>query len=188
MKEFHHVSVLLQECIDGLNIKPDGIYVDGTLGGAGHSSQIAARLTTGRLIGIDRDPIALEAAGKRLEPYRDRVTLVHSNFCEIAKVLDGKVVIDPALCNHCGRCLGKCPFGAIEDYVDGYKVTIGGRWGKKTGIGRPLSKIFTSEKEVLEIIEKVLELYESEGVKGERFAETIERLGFDYVENKIICG
>ena len=88
MKEFYHVSVLLQECIDGLDIKPDGIYVDGTLGGAGHSSQIAARLTTGRLIGIDRDPVALAAAGKRLQPYEDRVTLVHSNFCEMAQVLD----------------------------------------------------------------------------------------------------
>ena len=87
MKEFHHISVLLQECIDGLDIKPDGIYVDGTLGGAGHSSQIAARLTTGRLIGIDRDPVALKAAGDRLAPYADRVTLVHSNFCEIAQVL-----------------------------------------------------------------------------------------------------
>jgi len=87
MSESHHVSVLLQECIDGLNIKPDGIYVDGTLGGAGHSSQIAARLTTGRLIGIDRDPVALKAAGERLAPYADRVTLVHSNFCEIAQVL-----------------------------------------------------------------------------------------------------
>ena len=87
MSEFHHVSVLLQECIDGLNIRPDGIYVDGTLGGAGHSSRIAAKLTTGRLIGIDRDPVALEAAGKRLEPWKDRVTLVHSNFCEIASVL-----------------------------------------------------------------------------------------------------
>ena len=87
MKEFHHVSVLLQECIDGLNIKPDGIYVDGTLGGAGHSSQIAQRLTTGRLIGIDRDPVALAAAGKRLEPYMDRVTLVHSNFCQMDQVL-----------------------------------------------------------------------------------------------------
>ena len=88
MTEFHHVSVLLEECIDGLAIKPDGIYVDGTLGGAGHSSRIAAQLTTGRLIGIDRDPIALEAAGKRLAPYADRVTLVHSNFSEIASVLD----------------------------------------------------------------------------------------------------
>ena len=88
MSEFHHVSVLLDECIDALNIRPDGIYVDGTLGGAGHSSQIAARLTTGRLIGIDRDPVALKAAGERLAPFGDRVTLVHSNFCEIAKVLD----------------------------------------------------------------------------------------------------
>ena len=87
MTEFYHVSVLLQECLDGLNIKPDGIYVDGTLGGAGHSSQIAKRLTTGRLIGIDRDPVALRAAGERLAPYADRVTLVHSNFCEIAQVL-----------------------------------------------------------------------------------------------------
>ena len=87
MSEFHHISVLLDECIDGLNIKPDGIYVDGTLGGAGHSSQIAKRLTTGMLIGIDRDPVALKAAGKRLEPYADRVKLVHSNFCEIASVL-----------------------------------------------------------------------------------------------------
>ena len=87
MSEFHHVSVLLQECIDGLNIKPDGIYVDGTLGGAGHSSEIARRLTTGRLIGIDRDPVALKAASERLAPYLDRVTLVHSNFCEIASVL-----------------------------------------------------------------------------------------------------
>ena len=86
--EFHHVSVLLWECIEGLNIKPDGIYVDGTLGGAGHSSQIVQRLTTGRHIGIDRDPIALKAAGERLEPYKDKVTLVHSNFCEIKQVLD----------------------------------------------------------------------------------------------------
>lgn len=87
MSEFHHVSVLLEECIEGLNIRPDGIYVDGTLGGAGHSSQIAKRLTTGRLIGIDRDPVALKAASERLAPYMDRVTLVHSNFCEIASVL-----------------------------------------------------------------------------------------------------
>ena len=87
MSEFHHVSVLLEECLDGLNIKPGGIYVDGTLGGAGHSSRIAAQLTTGRLIGIDRDPVALKAAGERLAPYGDRVTLVHSNFCEIKQVL-----------------------------------------------------------------------------------------------------
>ena len=88
INEFHHVSVLLEECIEGLAIKPEGTYVDGTLGGAGHSSHIAARLTTGRHIGIDRDPVALKAAAARLESYKDRVTLVHSNFCEIAQVLD----------------------------------------------------------------------------------------------------
>ncbi len=88
MSEFHHISVLLQECIDGLNIKPDGIYVDGTLGGAGHSSKIAAKLENGRLIGIDRDPIALKAAGERLAPFGSRVTLVHSNFCEMASALN----------------------------------------------------------------------------------------------------
>lgn len=88
MSEFHHVSVLLDECVDGLHIRPDGVYVDGTLGGAGHSSQIAARLTTGRLIGIDRDPVALRAAGERLAPFGDRVTLVHSNFCELGSALD----------------------------------------------------------------------------------------------------
>ena len=87
MSEFYHVSVLLDECIEGLNIRPDGIYVDGTLGGAGHSSQIARRLTTGRLIGIDRDTVALAAATERLAPYKDNVTLVHSNFCEMAQVL-----------------------------------------------------------------------------------------------------
>ena len=88
MSEFYHVSVLLDECIQALNIKPDGIYVDGTLGDAGHSSQIAARLTTGRLIGIDRDPKALKAAGERLAPYADRVTLVHSNFSRLDEVLE----------------------------------------------------------------------------------------------------
>ena len=87
MSEFHHVSVLLEACIEALNIRPDGIYVDGTLGGAGHSSRIAAKLTTGRLIGIDRDPVALKAAGERLKPFADRVTLVHSNFDEMDTVL-----------------------------------------------------------------------------------------------------
>lgn len=87
--EFQHKSVLLQECIDALNIRPDGIYLDGTLGGAGHSSQIAHRLTEGgRLIGVDRDRTALAAAKERLAPYADRVTLVHSNFAEIDAILD----------------------------------------------------------------------------------------------------
>ena len=87
--EFVHRSVLLWECIDALNIKPDGIYLDGTLGGAGHSSKIAERLESGRLIGVDRDTVALEAAKERLAPYMDRVSLVHSNFSEIDAILDG---------------------------------------------------------------------------------------------------
>ena len=86
--EFHHISVLLDECIDALHIRPDGIYLDGTLGGAGHSSQIAQRLTTGRLISVDRDPVALQVAQERLAPWMDRVTLVHSNFREINRILD----------------------------------------------------------------------------------------------------
>ena len=85
--EFTHKSVLLHECIDALNIKPDGVYVDGTLGRAGHSIEIAQRLTTGRLICIDRDMAAIEAAKIRLAPYMDRVTLVHSNFAELGDVL-----------------------------------------------------------------------------------------------------
>ncbi len=86
--EFAHQSVLLWECIDALNIKPDGIYLDGTLGGAGHSSQIAQRLTTGRLIGVDRDTVALEAAAQRLKPWMDRVSLVHDNFANLSAILD----------------------------------------------------------------------------------------------------
>lgn len=87
--DFHHVSVLLDESIEALHIRPDGTYLDGTLGGAGHSSEIAKRLSTGTLIGVDRDPKALAAAEERLAPWRDRVKLVHSNFRELDAILDG---------------------------------------------------------------------------------------------------
>ena len=86
--EFRHASVLLDESIEALHIRPDGIYLDGTLGGAGHSLEIVKRLTTGRLIGVDRDPAALEAAEKRLSEHLDRVTLVHSNFRALDAILD----------------------------------------------------------------------------------------------------
>ena len=88
MEQPKHVSVLLQECIDNLNIHPDGIYVDGTLGLGGHSYEIASRLTTGRLIGIDRDETAIDRAGRRLQPFADRITLVHGNFSDAADILD----------------------------------------------------------------------------------------------------
>ena len=86
--EYTHRPVLLDECIEGLNIRPDGIYLDGTLGRAGHSREIAKRLTTGRLICVDRDDAALEAAQTRLADYMDRVTLVHSNFDKVSDILD----------------------------------------------------------------------------------------------------
>lgn len=86
--EFSHKSVLLDECIEALKIRPDGIYLDGTLGGAGHSYEIARRLTTGRLIGVDRDAVALKAAGERLAPFASCVTTVHSNFSELEHILD----------------------------------------------------------------------------------------------------
>lgn len=86
--DFKHISVLLDETIDGLDIKPDGIYVDGTLGGGGHSYEILRRLSPkGRLIGIDQDEEALKAAGERLKKFENQITLVRSNYCEIDKVL-----------------------------------------------------------------------------------------------------
>lgn len=86
--DFKHISVLLDETIDGLDIKPDGIYVDGTLGGGGHSYEILRRLSPkGRLIGIDQDGEALKAAGERLKKFENQITLVRSNYCEIDKVL-----------------------------------------------------------------------------------------------------
>ena len=87
MGEPKHVSVLLAECIDNLNIKPGGVYVDGTLGLGGHSLEIAKRLDGGHLVCIDRDETAIERAGKRLEPYRDRISFVHGNFSDTAEIL-----------------------------------------------------------------------------------------------------
>ena len=88
MDEPRHISVLLDECIENLNIRPDGIYLDGTLGLGGHSYQIASRLTTGRLICIDRDQTAIERSAKRLAPFADKITFVHGNFSDAARILD----------------------------------------------------------------------------------------------------
>ena len=85
--EYIHKPVLLDECIAMLNIRPDGVYIDGTLGRAGHSKEIARRLTTGRLVCIDQDLAAIRAAEELLAPWRDRVTLVHGNFSDLADIL-----------------------------------------------------------------------------------------------------
>ena len=87
MGEFKHISVLLQESIDALNIKPDGIYVDGTAGGAGHSREIAKRLTSGRLLALDKDPQAVAVATQRLKEYPN-ATVIHSDFSRLCEVLD----------------------------------------------------------------------------------------------------
>lgn len=102
-----------------------------------------------------------------------------------AEVKAGKIAIDRSICNSCGRCHKKCPFGAFEEAKAGYKVYIGGRWGKKCAEGKPLKKIFKSEEEVLSVIERAIHLFRDEGESGERFADTIERLGFSYVEEKL---
>ena len=103
-----------------------------------------------------------------------------------ASVRDGKISIDADICNHCGRCHGKCPFGAFDEAREGYMVCIGGRWGKKRAQGIPLSRIFESEDEVLDVIERAIVLFRDEGIKGERFADTVARLGLDYVEGKLV--
>lgn len=103
----------------------------------------------------------------------------------VANVQDGKVFIDPNACNHCGRCKNKCLFDAIS-YTDGYKVSIGGRWGKQNATAHPLSKVFTSEEEVLDMIEKTILFFRDNGNPGERFADTIARLGFETVEAELL--
>ena len=105
---------------------------------------------------------------------------------KVAKVTDGKIAIDPDACNNCGRCKGKCPFGVLEEYKEGFKIYIGGRWGKKVAHGTPLTKIFDSEEEVLEVVERAILLFRDEGISGERFADTVSRLGFDYVNEKLL--
>ena len=101
-------------------------------------------------------------------------------------VQDGRVVIDESVCNNCGRCAGKCPFGAFGEGKPAWKVCIGGRWGKKVGQGRPLRKLFTDQEAVLSIVEKALLFYRENGNPGERFADTIARLGFENVEQEIL--
>lgn len=110
------------------------------------------------------------------------------NSCpiKIAELADGKLKISPESCNHCGRCIGQCPFGAVTESLTGYKVYIGGRWGKKVAEGRALDRMFTSEEEVVEVVERAILFFRDEGNSGERFADTIARLGFDYVQDKLL--
>lgn len=103
-----------------------------------------------------------------------------------AKVEDGVLQINKELCNNCGRCVGQCPFGAIKGGTCGFKIYIGGRWGKRTAHGYTLSKIFTSEEEMMNVVEKAILLFREQGHTGERFADTIARIGFEEVEKQLL--
>lgn len=103
-----------------------------------------------------------------------------------AKLADGRLVIDPELCNNCGRCVGKCPFHCNDEGTYGWKVYVGGRWGKRVAHGQMLNKIFIDKAEVLDVIEKAILLFRDQGQSGERFADTIARLGFENVQSQLL--
>ncbi|MDD5863397.1 MAG: (4Fe-4S)-binding protein [Firmicutes bacterium] len=103
---------------------------------------------------------------------------------KVAKVTEGKLAVDG--CNNCGRCIGKCPFHVTDEFETGYKVYIGGRWGKRIAQGRPMDTILTSEDEVMDLVEKCILLFKREGKPGERFADTATRLGFDEVQKLLL--
>ncbi len=109
------------------------------------------------------------------------------NACpmDAAKVVDGLLEIDNEKCNNCGRCVGQCHFDAVTG-TDGFKIYIGGRWGKKVAQGRALSKVFTDKEEALAVVEKAILLFREQGKTGERFAQTIDRLGFENVEKQLL--
>lgn len=103
-----------------------------------------------------------------------------------AKMVDGRIVIDRAVCNNCGRCKGQCPFKVFEEYTNGYRVYIGGRWGKQVARGRSLDAVFTDQEEVLRVIEKTILFFREQGIAGERLADTIERIGFENVQAQLL--
>lgn len=110
------------------------------------------------------------------------------NACPMgaAKLVDGKIALDENICNNCGRCVEKCPFGCVEGGTYGYRVYIGGRWGKKTANGRMVNHFFKTEDEVLDFIDRALNFFKDNGNTKERFAETINRLGFENVEKELL--
>lgn len=129
----------------------------------------------------------------QLKPNYDEDLCMGCKKCSIedvcpmhaAKVEDGKLTIDKDLCNNCGLCVDKCHFDAIPDGERGYKVTLGGMWGKRVNRGRPIGQMLKSKEEVLDVIAKVILIYREQGITGERLAQTLERMGFEKFEEQL---
>jgi len=115
----------------------------------------------------------------------NKCSIVETCLMKAARMENNKLVIDKSICNNCGLCISKCSFNAIPNGNQGYKIYIGGRWGKKIRMGSPISKLFTKE-EALNIIEKAILLYKYKGISGERFGETVERLGEKNIEKMLL--
>lgn len=109
------------------------------------------------------------------------------NTCPMgaAELREGKIVLKEENCNNCGRCIPACPFGALAPEATGYRIYIGGRWGKKFAQGRPLEKVYTSKEQALNVVEKAILLFREQGQTGERFADTVARLGFENVQRQL---
>lgn len=129
----------------------------------------------------------------QLKPNYDEEACVGCAKCAIeevcpmdaAKVVEGKLQIDEEKCNNCGRCVGKCHFDAIPDGQQGYKISLGGMWGKRVNRGQPISKMLTSKEELMDVIEKTMLIYREQGKTGERLAQTINRMGFEEFEEQL---
>ncbi|WP_312476706.1 hypothetical protein [Neobacillus sp.] len=131
--------------------------------------------------------------GQRIPNYDEdgcngckKCSVVEACPIKVAKLEDGILEIDKDLCNNCGRCVGKCHFDCIEDGTTGYKIYIGGRWGKSIAQGVALSKVFTTKEEALDVVEKLILLYREQGQTGERLSQTIERIGFEVIEKELL--
>lgn len=130
--------------------------------------------------------------GQRI-PVFDKEKCKGCKICSVAKacpvkavgLVDGKAEHNAEECNSCGRCMGKCPFGAFHGYQTAYKLYIGGRWGKRVARGIPLSHLLRTENEVLDIIEKCILFFKEYGIAGERFNDTVTRVGFEMAESII---
>lgn len=127
----------------------------------------------------------------QLDPERCRgckvCQVVNSCPVKVAALSGQTITLDQSACNHCGRCIGQCPFGAVSESMTGYRVYIGGRWGKKVAQARYLDKIFTDKEEVLSVVEKAILLFREQGITGERFADTVARIGFEDVERQLLA-